>query len=620
MRPRTALLTKRNRKSIFLTFLLLLTLPVFVYSLIQNSSFDTRNKAFEDIQISELNPCIITFPNVNPYTIEVGKTVRVQVDALSKTFDIKSMNITDSTNNILFTKEYTDLTDRVTESFPFTPQFPRAYNILGKIVDTNDQTFECVISSPYDIKGVKAITSNSKPIFTSSPKESIPSQSITTGVTYEYTIEAEDADQDTINYAYSFTIGETWLKPTVIDDGGNGKLTIKLKGSTKKPGSYLANIFIHDGYSTHLSSQSWVISVSPKDNSNPNVKITDPVQSQRITENKPLTLKWDAQDDDKIVRYEIYLSPNPANQDSWISINESVPPTQTTFDIDFTGIQDGTYRAIVRAVDDQTPSGIGMDVSEEIILALTPTQPEVPDDQTLLPEPQIINISPTNSDSINNTLPTIKASLVSADETKIDETSILLKLDNRDITKEVKINKISDNEYTVIYIPEQPLTTGLHKVSLSFRDSNKTSTEKSWTFTIMEDEEEITDTFNLFGFEVAKRTTYIIFGGLALILLAIVVPILIAAIWKDESKDPISTNNYALPKSVPPTTEIPQVQKEANDLQELVKQDFQPPEPITPTPTQPAQPNITAPEPEADLNALYKEIENIKKEDTTSSK
>mgnify|MGYP000911019165 CR=1 FL=1 len=441
-----ALLTKRNRKSIFLTFLLLLTLPVFVYSLIQNSSFDTRNKAFEDIQISELNPCIITFPNVNPYTIEVGKTVRVQVDALSKTFDIKSMNITDSMNNILFTKEYTDLTDRVTESFPFTPQFPRAYNILGKIVDTNDQTFECVISSPYDIKGVKAITSNSKPIFTSSPKESIPSQSITTGVTYEYTIEAEDADQDTINYAYSFTIGETWLKPTVIDDGGNGKLTIKLKGSTKKPGSYLANIFIHDGYSTHLSSQSWVISVSPKDNSNPNVKITDPVQSQRITENKPLTLKWDAQDDDKIVRYEIYLSPNPANQDSWISINESVPPTQTTFDIDFTGIQDGTYRAIVRAVDDQTPSGIGMDVSEEIILALTPTQPEVPDDQTLLPEPQIINISPTNSDSINNTLPTIKASLVSADETKIDETSILLKLDNRDITKEVKINKISDNE------------------------------------------------------------------------------------------------------------------------------------------------------------------------------
>ena len=82
MRRKTALLTTRNRKSIFLTFLLLLTLPVFVYSLIQNSSFDTRRKAFEDIQISELNPCIITFPNVNPYTIEVGKTVRIQVDAL----------------------------------------------------------------------------------------------------------------------------------------------------------------------------------------------------------------------------------------------------------------------------------------------------------------------------------------------------------------------------------------------------------------------------------------------------------------------------------------------------------------------------------------------------------
>ena len=49
-----------------------------------------------------------------------------------------------------------------------------------------------------------------------------------------------------------------------------------------------------------------------------------------------------------------------------------------------------------------------MDISEEIIVSTTPTNTEEPDDQVVLPQPQVINVSPTSADSISNTTPTIR--------------------------------------------------------------------------------------------------------------------------------------------------------------------------------------------------------------------
>ncbi len=624
---RNAPLTRKKKKNILLTFLLLLALPIFVYGLLENSSFDFRNKAFEDIELSETNPCIITFPNVNPYSLEINSTVRVQVDALSQAFFVKDINISDNMGNILLAKEYTDSPKTVTESFPFTPQTEKAYNLSGSMTDTNNQSYVCVISSPYDIKGVRAITTNTKPQFTTTPRASIPSQNIQTGVTYEYTVQAEDIDKDTINYAYSFTVGEDWLKPTVLEDGGNGKLSIKLKGSTNKAGSYLANIFIHDGYSTHLSSQSWVISVSPKENSNPSVKIIEPVSPVEIKDNTVLKVRWEGEDDSQIIKYEIYISSNPTNENTWKTINKNINPSITSYNIDFKDITDGAYRVIVRAVDNQIPAGMGMDISEEILISKQAPKPPKPDDQIVLPQPQVINMSPTSTDTLSNPLPTIKASLVSSEGATINESSILVKIDNKDITQDIKINKISESEYTVIYIPEQPLTYGLHKVDLTFEDSNKTSVQKSWTFTIEGGEEqEDSDYFNIFGFEIAKRTLFIVIGGLGLIVLAIIIPMIIVAIWKDGSKES-EPNNYALPQSVPPTTEIPIEQRQTQDLQDLVKHDFQAPEPELPTPIQENIPEpiieeqiTTPPEPEEDLDSLYKQIEAVKQEENNNSK
>ena len=607
---------KKRQRSILLTFLLLLTLPVFVFSLLEDSSFDIRNRAFEEVELSELNPCIITFPNVNPYSLEVDKTVRIQVDALSQQYGIKSITISDSVGSEIFSQSYEDSNvEKITESFSYTPSVVRAYNLIGTMIDKSEKTYACVISSPYDIRGVKAILTNSKPEFLTTPKSSKPSQSIQTGVTYEYTLEAQDIDKDTINYSYSFTKGETWLKATIIDDGGSGKLTIKFRGSTSEAGSYLANVFIHDGYSKHLSSQSWVISVSPKGNDNPVVTIIEPENPITIKDNSKLKVTWEANDSNNIVKYEIYISSNPVNDLTWKAINLNVLPTQTSYNIDLTGMTDGAYRVIVRAIDDQTPAGIGMAISEEIIIAREDKDSDDPDDKVVLPEPQVINISPTSSDELSNTTPTIKASLIATEGSKIDESSILVKIDDKDITKDIKINKISDSEYTVIYLPENALDIGVHKVSIYFKDSNGGETEREWTFTISGESNE-TDTFNIFGFEIPKRTGYIIGAGIGLIALAIVIPLIVMAIWKDRSKE-ISTENSILPQSMP-TTDTTFVPQPTTEIKKVVQppvietEDLDIPEPDIDT-------VFEAPEPDDSFTAMYQNIKEIEEKDKKDS-
>lgn len=634
MKLKKAPFTRRTRKNLFLTFLLLLTLPLFLFALLQEKSFDFRNRAFNEIEVSEENPCVITFPNVNPYSLEINKTFRVQVDTLSSSIGIKSISINDNMGNILLSKEYSDNPKEVAESFLFTPTAAVAYSITGQMTDSSGQTYSCVISSPYSVQGIRAITSNTKPVFKSTPKSSKPSQNIQVGTTYEYTIQAEDIDRDMINYAYSFTTNQTWLKSTVIDDGSGGRLTIKLKGSTDKPGSYLANIFIHDGYSQHLSSQSWVISVSPEGNDSPVITIIEPVTAMLIEEDTSLSISWEATDSNEIIRYEIYISSNPVNENTWISVDKNISPSRTAYSIDLEDIPDGTYRVIVKAVDNQTPPGIGIDISNEIIIARKEAE-ETPDDQVLLPEPQIINVSPTSSDTVNNTTPTIKGSLVSSEETSINRDSIQMKLDNVDITQKIKINEISQSEYTVIYIPEDPLEDGIHKVYISLEDSQGENAQKEWTFTIGEEED--SESFNIFGLEIPKRTLYIVVGGIGIILLAIIIPILIVKIWKGDSQSSLQENPI-LPKTIPSGSEIPTNIQET-EVENLVKREnFEAPEPEisfdqkpvaeqqlsydnnevfeAPEPeilqTPKAQTPTTTPlEPEQDLNSLYNQIKEI---------
>lgn len=525
----------RKTKSLFViysTFFLLLSIPLVTWGVI-NGSFDIRNMAFDSVTVSDENPCVISLPNVNPYTLEVGKEITIQVDATLKDAGIASLKITDSTGNTIHTEEFTKSPTSLATSFKFTPMKSGTVDMLGLISKVGGGSVACKISSEYDILGLKAMASNLIPEFTSVPAGSKPSQDIKTGTIYEYTLTALDIDGDHINYSYSFTPGATWLKPTIIEDGSNGKLTIKFQGSTDTPASYLANVFIHDGYSKHLASQTWVVSVSPATNDIPNVKVLSPVSSTRIDRGQSLKISWEATDLNEITKYELYVSQNPTDQTDWTMINNNISSKTTSYIIDTSNLEPGNYKAILRATDNQNPALTGIGLSPEIVVSGTPTKP-AEDDVVVIADPQVINMSPNSTDTVQNKQVTTKATIIAGTNATIAEESILVKLDDKDVSSDVSINQISDHEHTIIYQPSEDLTTGLHKMEIYFEDSNGKSVTKSWTFTIQSDETVAEGYVKILGMEISQRTLIIIGVGILVIIAAIVAPIIIFKVWKEE--------------------------------------------------------------------------------------
>lgn len=570
MKFRNAPRKSKRFLTIYLTFFLLLSIPLVTWGVV-TGSFDLRNLAFDDLVVSDENPCIISLPNVNPYTLEVGKSITVQVDAEIKDSGIAELRIVDSKGNSIYTQTYDEAPITLATSFKFTPMSSGMVDMLGMIKKVGGGSVACKISSAYDVLGLKALANNSAPEFTTVPAGSKPSQDITTGTTYEYTLEAKDVDGDRINYSYSFTKDNAWLKPTVIEDGSNGSLTIKFQGSTEVAGSYLANVFIHDGYSKHLDAQAWVISVSPSQNDVPLVRMITPYEATSVNQGSPISVSWEATDLNLITKYSIYLAENPADEDSWITANTNISSKTNSYLIDTSSIPAGTYKIVVRATDNQTPALTGTAVSASITIVGS-SDPDKEDDVAVIADPQVTNMTPTTSDTIYNKQVTIKATLIAGTNAQIKDDTVVIKLDDKDITDKVSINKISETEHTIIYQTEEDLTVGLHKVEATFEDTNGKTVDKSWTFTILEDTTQAAEGYvKLFGYQVSQRTLIIIGIGILVVIIAVVAPIIIFSVWKAEQKkkDSEPEDKGYIPNI--PSEPIPTADVSINDVRNLVQ-------------------------------------------------
>ncbi len=559
--------TKKSNNSFFLivSLIFFLALPIVAYTFIEET-FDTRSKAFDSIELSEENPCIISLPNVNPYSLEVGKSIRIQVDARSTHSGIKKLNIMDPSGKEIYTEEFADAPLEIGTSFVFTPEKSGMIELLGSIERTGDSSAICKISSPYDIQGIRAVANNSSPEFTSQPQSSKPGQDIKTGTQYEYTLTAEDKDKDRINYFYSFTPRADWLKAVIIEDGSNGNLTVTFRGKTDKPASYLAHVVIHDGYSMHVRTQSWVINVSPAENDIPIVKILDPLSPIRLDAGESFDASWEVHDLNHVPKFQLYMAKNPAKEDTWTQIGSDLDYNVNKTTVSTEGLASGTYKLVVKATDNQTPPKSSVGISPEVVISRLSDKDPITDDEIILSEAQVTNMSPTSTDTISNRRVTIKGTIIASEGASVNETSIVFKLDDANVTKDIKINKISEGEYTLIYQPTKDLEDGTHKAEISFTDTNKKEAEKTWEFTINNTSDDHSEVYKIFGKEISKRTLFIIGIGLLLIVLAIAVPFLIALIWGRDKKEKKSTiySSRNIPDSkeyesqvyIPPSTNI----------------------------------------------------------------
>lgn len=532
---------RKNRKRLpLLAFIfIVLSIPLAIYALVNLDSFDTRNRASNDVVE---NLCTIKFPYVNPESIEQGRTVQVQVDANIPGEKILSVTILDRAGTTVFEKEYTEETALISETFTFTSGTTGDFNMLGTLV-TDKSTKPCLIE---ENRSITVITTNLAPEFKTLPSSAKPSNVIKVKDSYEYLLRVEDAEGDTINYMYSFTPDANWLKYSVIEDGGDGKLTIKFTGVPDKPASYLANIFVHDGYNQHLRSQSWVINVDQDVNDVPKVTVYEPNKETSVKQGDIVKISWEGSDLNQITKYELFISQNPANPNTWIPINTNLSHKIGTYLLDTTGVAPGTYQAVVRATDNYQQPATGFGVSDKIIISSkTPIDDgnngEKPDDGVILVDPQIINISPTKGSKLKNKSATISATLIAGTGAEIEKSTLVFYLDDKDLTKDLKINEISKSEFSIIYSPKEQYKEGTHKVNIRFKDTKGGMAQKDWTFEVVAEDEEKEDVYNIFGFEIPKRTAMIVGGGLLLILLAILVPWILYLLWRGSKDDEYET-------------------------------------------------------------------------------
>ena len=298
-----------------------------------------------------------------------------------------------------------------------------------------------------------------------------------------------------------------------------GSLTIKFKGTPTKAASYLANVFIHDGYSTNIRSQSWVISVSPTDSGIPIIKIIEPTESLRVDKGSSFKTSWETTSSIPISRYELYITNNPANEADWSAINTNIPNNTSSYNIDTTNLDPGTYKLITKAIDNNSKEG--QDISKEIIVSGN-TKTDDRDDSVILNQPQVINMSPSSTDEITNKRVTIKATIVSGEEGTVDDSTIVFRLDEKEYTDEIKLNKISDKEYTIIFQPDEDLEEGVHKAEIYFSDTSGLDITKSWNFSIISENKSSNETITIFGYEIGKNIALIIGIGIITIILAVV--------------------------------------------------------------------------------------------------
>ncbi len=514
----------------------LLAIPLGIYAIIASDTFDTRNRAFEPELIKDR--CIISFPYVNPLTIPQGSTVQAQVVAFVPGAAITNLNILGQAGQQITSKSYDIPDEKISEVFRISPSSIGEYTLLGTIT-TDKGTTPCVLDG---VRVANSVAINSAPEFLTQPSSAKPSNSIKVNQTYEYTLRAEDPDGDNITYHFSFTPKADWLKYTAIEDGSDGKLTIKFTGIPDEPASYLANIFIHDGYNANLRAQTWTISVGQDQNDTPQVVVYSPAADRRVERGENVTVAWEVSDKNQITKQELYIATDAGNTNTWKAINTNLSGNIGSYVFDTSNTEAGRYQFVVRAFDNGNPSAVGAGASPVLAISVPveqqkPDDEKEPDDGIILQDPQVVNISPANNARVEDRNAVVSATLIAGTGSKVDEESIKFVLDDEEKTEDIELNKISDSEITVTYKPSQIHSIGLHKASVSFSDDKGGQTERSWVFNVAEKEVEEDDTYNIMGFEIPKRMAWILGGGIGILLLALIVPWLLYLAWRGEGDD-----------------------------------------------------------------------------------
>ncbi|MBN1374397.1 hypothetical protein JW962_03650 [Candidatus Dojkabacteria bacterium] len=471
--------------------------------------------------------------------------------------------------------------------FTFTPTIQNVYSVDLTVVTANgeesliDNIINFIVRPVHASGGTIVLTpaGNSAPVFQNNPTAN-NANIINQGQTYQFTLNVADPDGDVISctaIAPEGSSGRKWVTITETPSSNGSQIAISLTGSTNEEGSYMITITCNDGYPIHYVTRVWPVIVQRTEgNDTPVVVIASPTSPVVMTSTQTLRINWTGTNDrNQIIRYSLYYTTNPANSSTWVKI---VDLNHNFVEYNWTpNLPTGTYYVIVQATDDQVPAGIGYLVTPQISVtnvsqgggtgAINPSQP--PEDNTppvegntvTNPEntyfpPEITNIIPLNGSTIVKTEVTLQADLNAGNNNIIDRDSLVVLLDDKDISDLIILNQRTDQKASFTYVAKN-LTEGQHSVKVSFENDKTEKAEKNWNFSIKlattteSEKETSSDTITLFGIEFPKNLLIIIAIGIAFLLLGLLfLPFLFG---RDKTTKYISTTTYQ--PINPPTTQ-----------------------------------------------------------------
>ncbi len=515
------------RYPVLISLYFLFAIPLAVGAIMmERGSFDFRSSAITDYQ------CSIDLNFVNTNSVEVGSKLKASINIDTNGDLVQSINIRNATEDF-FNRTLDNPASKITADFVYIPKEVGVDTIQGNLSINND-IYSC---TPLEIN---VLQNNTSPIIEA--VDSQANQVLKPLESYEFELSATDIEQDKLYYSYTFTPGTDWLKATTLSNGDNGDLKIKFAGTPKEPGSYLANIFVHDGYNRHLKSYAWIISVEDINFNKtiPNLEFTKIDIPESVLVGESVTVDFSSNEAEK---FNIYTSTTPSDRSSWELIESNIPGTTKTFQINTSELSDGTYNFVIEAVS--SDGGTNIIFTPSVVVGngvQNPNEGET-DDYVLLGVPQVINLSPEQNSQVRNRATTIKATLLPSKDASFENLGLIsIKVDDIDVSKseDLQIAQQSDEAINLIYLTPDELGIGAHKVEINITDSNSRSASTQWTFDVIgADGESSERTVNILGLWNPTMSQFLRILAIAALIffLVIIAPWLLYLAWRNNDDE-----------------------------------------------------------------------------------
>jgi len=525
------------------------------------------------------------------------------------------------------------------------------YDVQAYVTGVNGRTYSCILENRYSqnilekiiryvsdllIKPVLAVTAgqNVAPTFTTNPSSSTPGLSFTVGTNYRYALVAQDANGDPLQYRV--VTKPDWATVSQTQNSG-GQLGLTISGTPTNGGANMFSIRVNDGYGNYVA-QTWIVNVNYSNNDIPVITLSDPTRAITRAQGQKVTLAWTATDRNQIIKYDLYSTREPGG--SLSALRTNIDYRTQSLIVDTASLSPGDYYFVLQATDNQSPAAVGQVITPLIKIVpkvggstpvpttpapTTPIPTTVQPTETSSPTPTIsptttVTDTPTPTDTIEPTpeandvsisfiqpkeddkIPSsdfkIVARIQASPNSTLRSTDIKVFVDDQDISSKVRFSTEEGASLSLTYEPATLLTVGSHSLKITATDSNSKNGERTITFSItaLTIDDPTEETTEILGFIIPNSVRNIIFIGIAILLVALLLPLMLYFSWRSSRK-----NTY-MPQPATPMPQAPQPFRPSPPTARPMP--FQSPTPQPPmgpqipkTPSIPSQPVPMAPKP-----------------------